>query len=325
MGGSESFHSVANLSSSDFRIQGSFGAVFDYLVGLSFSILTKFLAVIVYSPVFIVPGLVVGLLGYWIGRVYMYAQLPVKREMSNAKSPVYSHFGAAMAGLTTIRAYGVEEAFKAESKRRIDAYTRPARTNWNLNRWVPTPSPYLLFSHMLSLRRWVCMRIDTLGGMFTASLAAYLVYWRGEGNPRCLLRDASDATPCLSEIVAADASTAGFSLSMALGFTSLLLIWVRILNRFEVLGALFAEMYTIETISICRVLGNNLERIKGYVDIEEEPKSTEAGKPPAYWPSSGSLRVEGLSARYSVDGAEVLQGLSFEIKSGERVGVGKHY
>ena len=43
----------------------------------------------------------------------------------------------------------------------------------------------------------------------------------------------------------------------------------------------------------------SLERIQGYIDIEHEPKATEEGKPPASWPTSGDLRVEKLSARYS--------------------------
>lgn len=70
--------------------------------------------------------------------------------------------------------------------------------------------------------------------------------------------------------------------------------------------------------------GNSLERIKEYVEIEQEPQATEVGKAPAYWPSSGSIRVEGLSAKYSdsADGPEVLHNLSFEIKSGETVGIG---
>ena len=33
--------------------------------------------------------------------------------------------------------------------------------------------------------------------------------------------------------------------------------------------------------------------------IDHEPGTSDKGKPPAYWPSSGSLRVEKLSARYS--------------------------
>ncbi|KAJ6579000.1 P-loop containing nucleoside triphosphate hydrolase protein [Mycena sp. CBHHK59/15] len=63
------------------------------------------------------------------------------------------------------------------------------------------------------------------------------------------------------------------------------------------------------------------QRIQSYVDTEKEPHSTEAGKPPAYWPSSGDLRVENLSARYSVDGPKVLENVSFHIRSGERIGV----
>lgn len=44
---------------------------------------------------------------------------------------------------------------------------------------------------------------------------------------------------------------------------------------------------------------NSLERIQRYLDIDHEPKSTETGKPPASWPTSGDLRVENFSARYS--------------------------
>lgn len=83
----------------------------------------------------------------------------------------------------------------------------------------------------------------------------------------------------------------------------------------------------------------SLERIKQYLTIEQEAKPTDRGVPPAYWPASGSLTVEKLSARYSVvrheesgrvyvlmcaqDGPEVLHEVSFEVKSGERVGIGK--
>lgn len=68
----------------------------------------------------------------------------------------------------------------------------------------------------------------------------------------------------------------------------------------------------------------SLERVNAYLSIEHEPASTKEGEPPAYWPSSGSLIVEELSARYSKNGPEVLKKVSFEIKSGERVGVGMY-
>jgi len=64
-----------------------------------------------------------------------------------------------------------------------------------------------------------------------------------------------------------------------------------------------------------------LELILKYLRIEQEPKPSGAGAPPAYWPASGHLRAENLTARYATDGPTVLHGISFDIKSGERVGI----
>lgn len=66
----------------------------------------------------------------------------------------------------------------------------------------------------------------------------------------------------------------------------------------------------------------SVERVQQYLSIEQEKKPTPNGVPPAYWPASGSLRVEKLSARYSQDGPRVLHEISFDVKSGERVGIG---
>ncbi|KAF7339970.1 ATP-binding cassette transporter [Mycena venus] len=230
------------------------------LLEMSMSMLVKFAAVILFTPLFFIPGVLVGVLGGWCGQIYIAAQLSVKREMSNAKAPVLGHFGAAIAGLTSIRAYGAQSSMVNISLNRIDKYTRTARTFYNLNRWV-------------------CIRIDVLGGLFAAALAYYLVYFQSH-NP----------------------SNVGFSLNMAIGFSGMILWWVRVLNDFE-------------------IQGNSLERIRGYIDIEQEPKPTSAGIPPAYWPASGKLSVEKLSAKYSADGPKVLHDISFNIQSGERVGV----
>ena len=67
--------------------------------------------------------------------------------------------------------------------------------------------------------------------------------------------------------------------------------------------------------------GNSVERIQAYLEIEQEPKPVKEKVPPASWPTSGDLRVESLSARYSPEGPKVLHDLSFTVKSGERVGI----
>lgn len=61
--------------------------------------LIKFGAVIILSPIFTLPGIAAFFIGGWAGQVYIKAQLSVKREMSNARSPVLSHFGAAISGI----------------------------------------------------------------------------------------------------------------------------------------------------------------------------------------------------------------------------------
>ncbi|KAF8608398.1 hypothetical protein BDV93DRAFT_519443 [Ceratobasidium sp. AG-I] len=246
-----------DLGAVDGSVPNEFLNLTDYTIAL----LLRFIAVIAFSPIFTLPGILIFVIGFWIGQLYIAAQLSVKREMSNARSPLFSHFGAALAGITSIRAYGAEDQFRNEALRRIDKYTRAGRIVYNLDRWIG-------------------IRMDALGGAFSAALAAYLVYVR----------------------TFVDTSNAGFSLNMAVAFSGCILWWVRMLNNFE-------------------VQANSIERIQQYLVIEQEPTSTAEKIPPAYWPASGTLVAEDLTARYSPDGPAVLHGISFEIQSGERVGV----
>ncbi|CAL1706378.1 unnamed protein product [Somion occarium] len=242
------------------QIDSGLPSIINALIDYTASIVLKFTAVLLISPIFIIPGLILIVVGVSIGNVYMKAQLPVKREGSNARAPVLGHFGSAVSGIVSIRAYGAQDAFRKESYRRIDQYTRAQRQFWDLNRWIN-------------------VRMNLLASLFASSLAAYLTYG-----------------------TSITASKAGFSLNMAVGFSSMILWWVRFLNMVE-------------------TRGNSLERIQQYIEIEHEPKSAKEGVPPAYWPASGDLRVENLSARYSPDGPKVLHEISFHIVPGERIGI----
>jgi hypothetical protein len=62
------------------------------LAELSVWISVRLGAVVLMSPVFLIPGIIVGGIGGWIGQIYMAAQLSVKREMSNAKAPVVGQY-----------------------------------------------------------------------------------------------------------------------------------------------------------------------------------------------------------------------------------------
>ncbi|KAI0793376.1 hypothetical protein C8Q75DRAFT_558190 [Abortiporus biennis] len=249
---------TADISAIDQNIPMMFYA----WVEVSSVMIARYVAILLVSPAFSIPGMAFAAAGAWVGNMYMKGQLPVTRESNNAKAPIIGHLGALSSGVVSIRAYGAQDLFRRESYRKIDRYTRASKQVYNLNRWIT-------------------IRTEGLGGFFTAGLAAYLVYG-GDTNMK--------------------ASLMGFSLTMAVGFTSQILWWVRSFNAFQ-------------------TSGTSLERVKQYLTIEHEPSPKPDGIPPAYWPASGDIIVNNLSARYSADGPKVLNDISFHIKSGERVGI----
>ncbi|KAF5375212.1 hypothetical protein D9758_000001 [Tetrapyrgos nigripes] len=99
-----------------------------WVAELTMVMIVKLFAVVLITPIFFIPGVLVFVFGSITGQIYIKAQLSVKREMSNAKAPVLAHFGAAIAGLTSIRAFGAQKAFMEESLKRIDKFSRAART-----------------------------------------------------------------------------------------------------------------------------------------------------------------------------------------------------
>lgn len=66
---------------------------------IALNIIVKMATVVANTPIFLLPAMFVVVLGFSLGRVYMKAQLSVKREMSNCKAPVLSTFGSAIQGL----------------------------------------------------------------------------------------------------------------------------------------------------------------------------------------------------------------------------------
>ncbi|PPQ64837.1 hypothetical protein CVT24_008202 [Panaeolus cyanescens] len=165
---------------------------FQHASSLAVVMLVKIIAPVLFTPLFLVPSLLVALIGMYVGNLYLKAQMSVKREMSNARSPLLAHFGAAIHGLTSIRAYGAQESFKTQSLTRIDHYTRIARTSYNLNRWAG-------------------LRLDLMGNLFTAGMAAYLL----------IKRSISPANT-------------GFSLVQSIEFCQMFLWLIRSYNDFEV-------------------------------------------------------------------------------------------
>ncbi|WVQ74585.1 hypothetical protein IAR50_004186 [Cryptococcus sp. DSM 104548] len=107
-------------------VDGSFTETFANVADVTVGLVLKIIVVVSLVPLFSLPAVFIGLLGGIIGEMYIHGQLSVKREMSNAKSPLYSHFSAAFHGIVSIRAYGAQDKMRFEAQRRADKYTRAA-------------------------------------------------------------------------------------------------------------------------------------------------------------------------------------------------------
>ncbi|KAF2844369.1 ATP-dependent bile acid permease-like protein [Plenodomus tracheiphilus IPT5] len=100
-----------------------------------------------------------------------------------------------------------------------------------------------------------------------------------------------------------DAGAAGLALTYAVTFTENVLWFVRLYSANE------QNM-------------NSVERIKEYLDVDQEAASlVPESRPPSNWPSRGSVEFIGYSTRYRADFDLVLKNLTFKILPGEKVGV----
>uniref|UniRef100_A0A8H8CG88 P-loop containing nucleoside triphosphate hydrolase protein n=1 Tax=Psilocybe cubensis TaxID=181762 RepID=A0A8H8CG88_PSICU len=247
-------------------IDGELPEEFRDLVRVTISLLVNLGGVVIFTPSFFLPGMAVAALGLYLGNLYLKASLPVRRERSNARAPVLAHFTAAISGIVSIRAYGAQANFKAESMRRIDLYTRISRISFNLNRWIG-------------------IRADILGSMFTVALASYLVYGNFIGS-----------------------SNTGFSLTMAVDFCSTILFWVRVFNDLEL------QSNSLERVQHYIDIEHEPLPTKEGLPPATWPKSGDLIV------ENLSARYS-EACGYIFDGPKVLHGLSFNIESGKRVGI----
>jgi len=100
-----------------------------------------------------------------------------------------------------------------------------------------------------------------------------------------------------------DAGQAGFAMTYALTLTEIVLWLIRYYSNMEM------NM-------------NSVERVKEYLEIEQEaPGIVEGKQPPAAWPTSGAIQVRNLVVRYTPNLPPVLNQLTFSVSPGEKVGV----
>ncbi|XP_054155854.1 multidrug resistance-associated protein 1-like [Oppia nitens] len=101
------------------------------------------------TPLFLAPLALVAVIYYIVQFIYIKTSRQLKRLESTTRSPIYSHFGQTLAGLSSIRAYKCIDRFVRESDRRVDInqmclYPNVVANSW-LQIWLTSLSNCLLF------------------------------------------------------------------------------------------------------------------------------------------------------------------------------------
>ncbi|KAF7908234.1 uncharacterized protein EAF01_003989 [Botrytis porri] len=112
------------------------------------------------SPYIIVIALVLLGICTYIALLYIKGARSLKRLESIQKSPMISHFGSALAGLSTIRAFSNAPVFEARMHELVDSFSAATWHNWLFNRWFG-------------------LRMALVGSFFSSSVAAFIVSTHG--------------------------------------------------------------------------------------------------------------------------------------------------
>ncbi|KAI9649273.1 hypothetical protein NHQ30_001843 [Ciborinia camelliae] len=112
------------------------------------------------SPYIIIIAVVLLSICTYIALLYIKGARSIKRLESIQKSPMISHFGSALAGLTTIRAFSNAPVFEAKMHEMADSFAAATWHNWLFNRWFG-------------------LRMALVGSFFSSCVAAFIVSTHG--------------------------------------------------------------------------------------------------------------------------------------------------
>ncbi|KRF85624.1 multidrug resistance-associated protein 1 isoform X12 [Drosophila virilis] len=129
----------------------------------AFRVLATIVVISISTPIFLAVIVPIGFIYYFAQRFYVATSRQLMRLESVSRSPIYSHFGETVTGVSTIRAYTVQDRFIEESDNKVDK-----------NQVCKYPS--------LIANRWLAVRLEMVGNLIIlfASLFAVL---GGQTNP----------------------------------------------------------------------------------------------------------------------------------------------
>ncbi|XP_074015050.1 ATP-binding cassette sub-family C member 2 isoform X2 [Numenius arquata] len=225
------------------------------------AIISTLLMISLATPFFALVIIPLSIFYYFVLRFYVSTSRQLRRLDSVTRSPIYSHFGETVSGLSVIRAYGHQERFLQRNESTMDINQKT------------------VYSWIIS-NRWLAIRLEFVGSLvvFFSALLAVISKGTLEGG------------------------IVGLSVSSALNVTQTLNWLVRTSSELET--------------NIVAV-----ERVHEYTKVKNEAPWVTEKRPPRGWPSKGEIQFVDYKVRYRPELELVLQGITCNIGSTEKVGV----
>ncbi|CAE6439243.1 unnamed protein product [Rhizoctonia solani] len=125
---------------------------------------------IVYAvPYFIFPAVVIAYLHVWFSGGYVNVSRDLRRIESTTRSPIVASFSELLAGIVTVRAFGVERNFLLNMYKRLDLTQTATHYYWMCNRWL------LLRFDFLGAFSILIATMGTIKGGATAGLMGIVI------------------------------------------------------------------------------------------------------------------------------------------------------
>lgn len=154
-----------------------------FLIECVTAIIASTVVITIITPQFLIVAIGISCLYFIIGLFYLRISRELKRLNSVSRSPIYSHFTESLMGVTTIRAYGVEEQFMRSVYEKLDSFIAPFYFLWMSNRWLFARVEFLGSFVILFTGVFLILNIDRIdAGMAGISLfyaRSFLenIYW----------------------------------------------------------------------------------------------------------------------------------------------------
>ncbi|KAM6330191.1 ATP-binding cassette sub-family C member 2 [Podargus strigoides] len=224
-------------------------------------IISTLLMICLATPFFALIIIPLSIFYYFVLRFYVSTSRQLRRLDSVTRSPIYSHFGETVSGLSVIRAYGHQERFLKQNESTMDINQKSVYS------WIVS-------------NRWLAIRLEFVGSLVVFFSALLAVISKGT----------------------LDGGIVGLSVSSALNVTQTLNWLVRTSSELET--------------NIVAV-----ERVHEYTKVKNEAPWVTDKRPPRGWPSKGEIQFIDYKVRYRPELELVLQGITCNIESTEKVGV----